>query len=345
MDLIIWIGIVVCISQSAMFSGLNLAFFSISKLELKLEMSKGNTKAVRVAKLREDSNFLLATILWGNVGVNVLLTLLSGSVLAGALAFVFSTFVITIVGEIIPQAYLSRNAMSAAYLLTPMIRLYQVLLFPLAKPTAIVLNAWLGEEAIRYVKESDLIALLKLQSDQEEHTDLSRIESTGMINFSSIDKVTFAEIGQVIDPASIVALPSFDNDPELPRPGTGAYEELIERVRMSTRGWFVLTDKQGVPRMSLDCHTLVQHLYRGDSPELSGFCRAPIVFSDPAATFLDGLQSLKGETMEHALGKHSIFICWNNTEKYIITSSDFVYWLSQDILHPVTETRLENTGK
>ena len=31
MTLLIWIGIVFCITQSAMFSGLNLAFFSISK--------------------------------------------------------------------------------------------------------------------------------------------------------------------------------------------------------------------------------------------------------------------------------------------------------------------------
>ena len=60
--------------------------------------------------LRANSNFTLATILWGNVATNVLLTLLSESVLAGVGAFVFSTVVITFLGEIIPQAYFSRNA-------------------------------------------------------------------------------------------------------------------------------------------------------------------------------------------------------------------------------------------
>ncbi len=103
MEAITWIGILVCISQSAMFSGLNLAFFSVTKLRLEVEMSKGNALALPIAKLREDSNFLLATILWGNVGVNVLLSMLSGSVLARAAAFLFSTFVITIVGEIFPR--------------------------------------------------------------------------------------------------------------------------------------------------------------------------------------------------------------------------------------------------
>ena len=48
--------------------------------------------------MRRDSNFLLTTILWGNVGVNVLLTLLSDSVLAGLAAFLFSTVVITVFG-------------------------------------------------------------------------------------------------------------------------------------------------------------------------------------------------------------------------------------------------------
>ena len=54
---------------------------------------------------------MLTTTLWGNVGANVLLALLSNSVMAGTAAFLFSTVVITLVGEIIPQAYFYRNAM------------------------------------------------------------------------------------------------------------------------------------------------------------------------------------------------------------------------------------------
>ena len=80
MKTIIWIGIVFCISQSAMFSGSNLAFFSISKLRLKVESAQQNRHAERILSLRQDANFLLTTILWGNVGINVLLTLLSNSV-------------------------------------------------------------------------------------------------------------------------------------------------------------------------------------------------------------------------------------------------------------------------
>ncbi|MFT7469325.1 MAG: metal transporter CNNM, partial [Candidatus Pseudothioglobus sp.] len=35
-ETLVWIGIIFCISQSAMFSGLNLAFFSLSRLQLEM---------------------------------------------------------------------------------------------------------------------------------------------------------------------------------------------------------------------------------------------------------------------------------------------------------------------
>ncbi len=103
-----------------MLSGLNLAFFSVSKLRLELEAGKNNKDALRVLHLRENSNFLLVTILWANVAVNVLLALLAGSVLAGFMAFLFSTILITIAGEIIPQAYFSRHAINLASLFSPL---------------------------------------------------------------------------------------------------------------------------------------------------------------------------------------------------------------------------------
>ena len=49
-----------------MFSGLNLAFFSLGRLRLEIEASAGNVAATRVLSLRMDSNFLLTSILWGD---------------------------------------------------------------------------------------------------------------------------------------------------------------------------------------------------------------------------------------------------------------------------------------
>ena len=141
-----WAGIVVCLSQSAMFSGMNLAAFSISRMRLEVQVAAGDQLAKKVLALRQDANFLLTTILWGNVGINVLLTLLSDSVMAGVMAFCFSTILITLVGEIAPQAYFSRHALKMASLLSPILKMYQILLFPVAKPSALILDKWLGPE-------------------------------------------------------------------------------------------------------------------------------------------------------------------------------------------------------
>ena len=108
----IWLGIVVCVVQSALFAGLNLAVFSLSQLRLQLEADGGNADAAGVLELRKNSNQVLSTVVWGNIGTNVFLTLLSDSVLTGLGAFFFSAVVITLLGEIAPQAYFSRNALA-----------------------------------------------------------------------------------------------------------------------------------------------------------------------------------------------------------------------------------------
>ncbi len=115
----IWLGIVVCITQSATMSGLNIALFSLSRLRLEVAAEGGDRYASRILDLRRDSNFTLATILWGNVSINVLLTLLADSVFLGVASIIFSTVVITFIGEIFPQAYFTRNALRVGALLAP----------------------------------------------------------------------------------------------------------------------------------------------------------------------------------------------------------------------------------
>ncbi len=135
-DVLTWIGIALCLSQSAIFAGLNLAVFKPSRLRLEAEAADGNRDAVRVLALRQDANGALATIIWGNVSVNVLLTLLSNSVLTGVGAFVFSTGFITFFGEIFPQGYFSGHALRMASVWSPLLRGYRLLLYPVVKPSA-----------------------------------------------------------------------------------------------------------------------------------------------------------------------------------------------------------------
>lgn len=76
----------------------------------------------------------------------MLLTLLSNSVMAGPGAFLSSTIIITLFGEIFPQAFFSRKAVQNGARLAPELKVYQVVLFPVTKPVAMLLDAWLGKE-------------------------------------------------------------------------------------------------------------------------------------------------------------------------------------------------------
>ena len=58
-----WLGIALCITRSAIFSGLNLAVFSMSRLRLENAAESGDADAVLVLALRRDANFTLVTIL------------------------------------------------------------------------------------------------------------------------------------------------------------------------------------------------------------------------------------------------------------------------------------------
>ena len=210
-----WIAIAFCITQSAIFSGLNLAMFSLSRLRLETEAAGGDKAAAKILAIRRDSNFLLTTILWGNVSINVLLALLSDSIMTGVGAFLFSTIVITIFGEIAPQAYFSRNALRVASVLAPLLRLYQVLLFPIAKPFALILDWWLGREGIQYLRERNLREFIKKHIEADD-VDIDRLEGLGALNFLSIDDLPVVAEGEPVDPKSVIELPMHNGLPEFP---------------------------------------------------------------------------------------------------------------------------------
>lgn len=214
-NVFIWIGIVFCITQSAMFSGLNLALLGISRLRLEVEASTGNKRAQTILTVRKDFNFLLTTILWGNVSINVLLTLLSNSVMAGLSAFLFSTVLITFLGEITPQAYFARHAMRVGSMLVPLLRVYQWLFYPVAKPSALILDWWLGKEGISYLREQDLRILIRKHIEAEE-TDVDHLEGVGALNFLALDDVALIHEGEVVDPESIIMLPMNEGVPVFP---------------------------------------------------------------------------------------------------------------------------------
>jgi len=339
MESLVWIGIAFCISQSAILSGLNLAFFTMNRLELRIEAAKRNRHARRVLSLREDSNFLLVTILWGNVSVNVLLALLSESVLTGVLAFFFSTVVITIFGEIIPQAYFSRNALRVASLLSPVLRFYQLLLFPVAKPTALLLDRWLGPEAIVYLKERDIRQLIKLHMDSSS-TDIEKVEGQGALNFLALDDLPLTAEGEPIDPKSIVKLDFENNRPVFPQISPDISDEFLLRIHRSGKKWIVLVDRGGEPRMVIDSDEFIRDaLFNADRFNPYRHCHRPLVARDGKTTIGNVISSLrvKPAHSQDDVVDHDVILLWDK-EKRVITGADVLGRLLRGIVqNPVVK--------
>ena len=334
-----WAGILFCLSQSAMFSGLNLAFFTMSRLRLEVEVANGNPAASKVLALRNDANFLLATVLWGNVGINVLLTLLSNSVMVGLSAFFFSTIVITIGGEILPQAYFSRNALRMASLLAPLLGFYQMLLYFLVKPTALLLDLWLGKEGIQYFRERDLRQLIHKHINAVE-SEVDVVEGIGALNFLAMDDVPVSQEGEIIAAESIMSLPIEKTKPVFPdtRESQRAFAQRIAQVG---RAWIILLDDHNFPMLALDADAYLRAIYTADDRILNPyvFCHQPIVVTDPnthLGTVISAFKPTKAQS--DAPLKNDIIILWSATKR-IITGADILGRLLKGIgLHSSLES-------
>lgn len=327
-----WCGIALCVSQSAMFSGLNLALFGISRLNLEVEVAAGNEQAKKLLALRKDSNFLLATILWGNVAANCLLTLLSDSVLAGVSAFLFSTIVITCAGEIAPQAYFSRNALRMTALLSPALRFYQFLFFPVTKPTGAILDWWLGKEGLEYYRERDLREVIRKHVEAEE-SDLEHIEGRGALNFMTLDDLPASEEGEPVDPESIVSLPVNVDLPVFPAYENNREDPFIVDLLKSGRKWVILTDPEGDPQLVLDADGFARDLLIKTKPRSPyAFCHRPIVARNPDTELGDVISKLRINPVhaEDDVIDNDIILVWAR-EKRIITGADILGRLMRGI--------------
>ena len=195
----LWIQIVVILVLlvfSGLFSGLNLGLMSLDKTELDIMINSGTPREKRYAKaiqpLRKRGNFLLCTILLGNVLVNntlaILLDDLTGS---GLSAVIGATLAIVIFGEIIPQAVCSRYGLAVGARTVYFTKFFMLITFPLSFPISLILDYVLGEE-IGYVYNRDrLRELLRLT---EKEMDLVKDEVNIIAGALELSKKTVGDI-------------------------------------------------------------------------------------------------------------------------------------------------------
>src|SRR5258708_22486493 len=170
---------------------------------------------------------------------------MSDSFLSGHRAFLFSAIVITLLGEIIPQAYFSRNALRMPARFLPFLNFYGAALFPLAKPTAMLLDWWPGIEGIPYLREREVRSWVLRGA--ASGGDIGRLEAIGARNFFDLDDVPVTEEGEPVHPQSIISLPLAKGRCLLPKFDRSPDDPFLRRGDASGMKRIIVTHPGGGP--------------------------------------------------------------------------------------------------
>ena len=343
MILFTWLVIAICIIHSAIFSGLNLALFGLTRLRLEVEAGSGNIDAINILSLRKDSHYLLTTILWGNVSFNTLLAIMSNSVLTGVIAFLFSTVFITLFGEIVPQAYFSKHALKMGSILTPVIKFYKILFYPLAKPTGMLLDKWLGEDGIKYWREHQLRDVIQKHIESDE-ADVDRLEGMGALNFLDLDDLPVAHEGEVLSKDSLIHVPFKNGVPIFPSIQRTIDDQFIQQVQKSREKWVVILDTNDQPQLVLDADGFLRDALFGKNKfEIAPYCHRPIIITDENVAIGDALSKMhvEPENPEDDVIDHDIILLWTSKQR-IITGADILGRLLRGIVINKNKNIAEN---
>ena len=183
--------------SSALISGAEVAFFSLTRSDIEKGLDENHKAFSIISKLLERPKKLLATILVANnfinIGIVILFAYLGEFVFYNIevlwVRFIFEvvivTFLILLLGEIIPKIYASRNRIKFAVFMAIPIKVIDVLFSPLSLPMrhfTIYIHNKLGKQKTN-ISVDQLSQALELTSKtdttNEEHKILQGIVSFG----------------------------------------------------------------------------------------------------------------------------------------------------------------------
>ena len=197
--------LILLLGCSALISGAEVAFFSLSPTEVKEIEDQKTSKGSIVVKLLEKPKKLLATILIGNNAINIGIVLLFsniGDTLFSAITYqlmglvsirfllevVVATFLILMFGEILPKIYANRNkhafSLTMAYPLKTLDFLFTPLSGPMRSATIYMYNK-LGKQKTS-LSVNQLSQALELTSEGDTTREEQKILE-GIVSFGNTD--------------------------------------------------------------------------------------------------------------------------------------------------------------
>ncbi len=164
----------VLVLLNATFNGLNLGLMSLSVEELKLVVKTSESAmkrqcAINILPLRKKGNFLLCSILLSITMTSASSVLILDDLIQGFLAGLISTFILCIIGEIIPQALFSKYPLEIGSYTRRLTQFFIFLTCPLSFPLSRIVDYVLGTELPREYNRDSIKELIKKSIGLKEH--------------------------------------------------------------------------------------------------------------------------------------------------------------------------------
>ena len=236
--------------SSALISGSEVAFFSLTKTEVEeLKQQEDNKGIKKLTKLISNPERLLANILVANNAINILIVLLfasMGETLFSQLNFkldlilfdlnvrffvevIIIAFLILIFGEVLPKIYATKNAKKFAIFMSPILLVLDKIFAFVTGPLTALSN--LIERSLSSRKSNfsmdDLSQALELTSEEETTAEQKNILE-GIVNFGNTETVQimkprmdicaisketpFAEVLDIVTDKGFSRNPVYDNN-------------------------------------------------------------------------------------------------------------------------------------
>lgn len=166
------IMIFLCVISASLACGLTQGLLSLNPLELQIKKRSGLQKekicASKVLPLIENHHILLVSLMLFNATANEALPLFLDTLVEPYIAILLSVTIVLIFGEIIPSALftgpdqleiVSRFSSFTWFIIT--------LLYPIAKPIAMILDKWLGhDDGMTIYNRSEIYTMMTIQQEE-----------------------------------------------------------------------------------------------------------------------------------------------------------------------------------
>jgi len=256
-------GIIILLLSSALVSGSEVAYFSLSPSQKHKLEEKDSKKSNLILRLLEKPEKLLATILIANNFINVGIVMLSAYAMNGAVNFsnsptwliftiqvVVITSLLLLFGEIIPKVYASEASLKfakfTAYPMSFSMKLFAPVSNFLIKSTSFVNKRLKLKQNISVEDLSDALELTEADIKQDK-TILERIVTFGSIDVKEVMKprvdviaadikYNFTKLKSLIIESGFSRIPVYEENPDNIK-GVLLIKDLLEYIDVEDYAW------------------------------------------------------------------------------------------------------------